>query len=123
MMNLEKVFKYGLLFCLISACRKPVYFNPDFYVADFRVGGIVSERGETILSNEPAFNEYACMHINKVKELRRLLYNVKLTPNQINNVNRQYQWVKNGREKFYLNKSTGPFRDTEPEIQDDRRDD
>lgn len=122
MKNLGKVFKYGLLLYFCLACRKSVYFNPDFFVTDFRVGGIVSERGEVILSSEPAFNEYACMHINKVKELRRLLYSVKLTPNQIQKVNNQYLWVKNGREKFYSDKSARPLWDSESEIQNDRGD-
>lgn len=66
-------FSILLVFLLAIAGCKGVYFNPDFFVADHTSGGIVSERGEVILSSDERFDEFACMHIEKVKELKRLL--------------------------------------------------
>jgi len=52
---------------------KGVSFNPDFHVGDHLTQTIASERGDIIPTDSPRFDEFACMHIDKIKELKRLL--------------------------------------------------
>lgn len=71
--------KFLLLFILLAGCRTGrVSFNPDFYVGDHATGSIVSERGDTVSADDPAFDEFACMHKTKIKELSTLLIRLKI---------------------------------------------
>lgn len=56
----------------VSSCYRP-NFDPDFYVGDYESEQIINEDGKIISCNEPELNEFGCMHVDKIKELRRLL--------------------------------------------------
>jgi hypothetical protein len=72
-----------LLPLFFLSCRGGVSFNPDFYVGDHTSQTIVSERGEGIPTADPRFDEYACMHKEKIKELKALLIRLKVPPSKV----------------------------------------
>ena len=67
-----------ILLTLLTSCRQGIIFDPDFHVADHSLQGIVSERGEIIKCDDPRFDEYAAMHREKIKELKRILMSHKI---------------------------------------------
>lgn len=84
---------YITVFCLIwfSGCRSGVKFNPDFYIPDHVSQTITSERGDSIPTNDPRFDNYACMNEEKIKELYRLLHGMKSLRSHDGTVSRYYQ--------------------------------
>lgn len=89
--------KNRFIFCLliiasivIGGCKKRITFNPDFYVNDSDARGIISERGELIACEDPRFNDYASMHIEKIKELKKILLNSDLKDEDERRVYRTY---------------------------------
>jgi hypothetical protein len=48
-------------------------FYPDFHVGDYMGGQIISESGHVVQCSDPEFNKYACMHEDKVAELKAIL--------------------------------------------------
>ena len=73
-MRIGKVVPVVLtMFFVISCGTKPVNFNPDFWNSDYKNSQIISERGDTISCDSPAFNDFAAMSGDKIKELRDIL--------------------------------------------------
>lgn len=66
-----------LLISITASCRG-IRWNPDFYVGDYEVQGIRSERGELVYSNEIRFNEFGCLHKTKIKELSEILRRARM---------------------------------------------
>jgi hypothetical protein len=58
---------------LLSSCGRGVKFHPDWYVGDHENEYIINEEGKTIMPHQREFNDFACMHKEKVKELKKLL--------------------------------------------------
>ena len=58
---------------LLISCQHGIEFNPDFYIGDYENVSITNEDGKTVYADEPLFNKYACMHEEKVKELKKIL--------------------------------------------------
>jgi hypothetical protein len=73
-----------LLPLLISAkCDRAIKFDPDWHVGDSLQESIVNERNEVVMCFEPAFNDFSCMHKNKVCELVKILQNAGASKTQI----------------------------------------
>ena len=87
-----------LLLCL--SCRRHLTFNPDFHVGDSTTASIISERGESIACNDPRFNDYAAMHIEKIKELRKLLMKVDVGRSNKKKINAHYTRLLKMREEL-----------------------
>lgn len=79
-----------LLLMLAFASCKGISFDPDFYVADSLSQSIVSERGDIIKTSDIRFDQYACMNIEKVKELKKLLMSKNIGPANRSRVFREY---------------------------------
>jgi len=45
----------------------------DFYMGDYKNKQIINDNGNTILSDDMKFNDYACIHKEKIKTLKALL--------------------------------------------------
>ena len=58
-----------------SGCVSPgIKFDPNFYVGDAENGQIVPrEPFEVVSCFDVVFEEYACMHKDKIKELKTIL--------------------------------------------------
>ena len=70
--HLKKIIQRILLLILTSfliSCATGEGIRLDLYKADSDYLGIVNEQGRVVRCYEPAFNEYACMHKEKVKDL------------------------------------------------------
>ena len=69
-----------LCFCLMgaSSCSRGIVFNPDWHVGDSQLMAVVPEEGEPVMCEAPEFEKYACMHQDKVKELREILLRARL---------------------------------------------
>ena len=63
------------LFLLINlaSCGKGAKFDPYFYVGDHQTGAIVNRDGKRVESFDPKFDEFACLHKDKIKELKEIL--------------------------------------------------
>jgi hypothetical protein len=83
--------KYSLLLLLVGCGSKGVRFDPDFYVGDHRVQGIVSERGDVVPAAVPLFDEFACMHKTKIRELKALLIRLKVPKGARAKIHQEYQ--------------------------------
>lgn len=72
--------KYLGISLLIFAigCTTGIKFNPDWHVGDYEQMRIVPEKGEPILCEDPRFNNYACMHVDKIKELKEILLKARM---------------------------------------------
>jgi hypothetical protein len=65
------------MICFAEGCRSTrIAFTPHFYVGDFEKEGITNAKGETVLANDPFFNEFGCLHKEEIKELLRVLKGV-----------------------------------------------
>lgn len=63
-----------MTFLILSAsCGRTIKFNPDFYVGDSEHEYIINENGNIVMPHQKEFNDFACMHREKVKELKELL--------------------------------------------------
>lgn len=59
---------------LISGCKNiELKFRPNFFIGDPEKGRIVNEKGEEISCIEEKFANYACMSIDDINKLRRVL--------------------------------------------------
>ena len=68
---------FALSLLLLGGCNS-IKFSPDFYVHDSATQTIISERGDVVSCNDPAFDRFASMHEEKIKELAALLKRAKL---------------------------------------------
>ena len=66
----------------IPSCGNPgIKFEPLFHAGDSAHSQIVPKEPYPIVAcNDPKFDEFFCMHIDKVKELKELLMRSKLSP-------------------------------------------
>lgn len=78
-----------IMIALIS-CKKGITFDPDFYVGHSEIQAIKSERGDIIFTSDTRFNDFACMHIEKIKELKKILMRQKLRNSDRVRVNKEY---------------------------------
>ena len=65
-----------------SSCSRGITFNPDFHVGDSELLAIVPEEGHPVMCEEQRFNNFSCMHKEKVKELRAILSRARLPREQ-----------------------------------------
>jgi hypothetical protein len=68
---------------LITGCERGINFDPQFKVGDFSTESIVGRDGVRVYSYEPAFNDYACMHKDKVAELAEILTRARIPQRKI----------------------------------------
>lgn len=72
-------------------------FDPDFHIGDFQNVGITNGK-EEISCKQVEFNDYACMHIDKVKELSTILSRyrrrVPITSKKVDNLIKDIQLLK-----------------------------
>ncbi len=85
----------GILF--FSGCKSGsrVNFNPDFYVGDSHTSSIISERGDIIKCDDPRFEDFASMHMEKIKELKTLLIRARLPFSEKSRIQREYYLLEN----------------------------
>jgi len=69
---------------LLASCQwgKPVNFNPDFYKASSYDFAIVNGENIHVKCDEPKFDEFACLHKDKIKELAEIIKRARLPKNQ-----------------------------------------
>ena len=73
------LFGFIVLVSLTQSCGQVgVNFNPDAAMATYEDIGIVHEDGRFISCMAPEFNDYACMNVEKWKELKELLTRIRL---------------------------------------------
>lgn len=68
--------------CVLSGCAtydQIIKFDPNFYVARSRNGYIIDRHGNIINFNSQEIDKYACLHENKIIELRDILRNSRTT--------------------------------------------
>ena len=77
-MKIAKTLLLGSTMFFLVSCGAT--FNPDWHVGDYLGEQLVSATGHTVPADTPEFNDYACMHTNKVIQLKNLFkrYNIKL---------------------------------------------
>lgn len=68
----------AILLLLLAGCYTGITFNPDFHIGDYERGGITGEDGVTIYADDPQFNQWACLHVTKVEELKTILQKAKI---------------------------------------------
>lgn len=61
-----------------SSCTTGITFNPDFHVGDPVQMAIVPEEGPIVRCEEERFSQFACMHREKVKELKEILQKARI---------------------------------------------
>lgn len=62
----------AIMSCNKRSIQEIEKFDPDFYIGDYVNSSIVN--GDKVIAcNDIKFNMYACMHVDKVKELNRIL--------------------------------------------------
>jgi hypothetical protein len=61
-----------------SSCTTGITFNPDWHVGDSHQMAIVPEEGPVVMCEAERFNNFACMHREKVKELKIILQNARI---------------------------------------------
>lgn len=63
----------------LSGCETGrIKFDPDAYRASSRLEAIVNEEQKRVQCDEPKFDEFACMHNDKWKELRKILQEARI---------------------------------------------
>jgi hypothetical protein len=69
------IFIFILSFLLLgSRCKKQeLKWKADFWAGSPVDGGIVNEKNEILNCVDPIFENYGCLHIDKINELRRIL--------------------------------------------------
>ena len=98
------IFVLIIIVQMLGGCRKGpvVHFDPDFYVGDHVSQSIISERGDMISCSDPRFNDYAALHIEKIKELKTLLIRLKIPTQGKHRIINLYQdlenYIKENRE-------------------------
>jgi len=71
------LLKISILF-LLASCQQGIKFHPDFYIGDYQNERIVNENNIEVFSYEESFNDFACMHKTKVKELAEILKRARI---------------------------------------------
>ena len=74
-----------MIFILLffASCSQGINFDPQWHMGDSRYAQIVPREPLDIVScYDPEFDRYACMHEDKVKELRELLIRARLPADQ-----------------------------------------
>ena len=61
-----------------SCTSQGIKWNPDFHKADATSQSLVPEAGEPVYCYEEKFNEYACLHKDKIMELANILTRARL---------------------------------------------
>lgn len=68
---------------LLSSCTQGINFDPQWHIGDSKYGQIVPREPLNIVSCfDPEFDHYACMHEEKIKELREILIRARLPVEQ-----------------------------------------
>lgn len=69
-----------LMSTTFSACKQggKIKFNPDFYVGDSKSQSIISEHGEAVFCEDQQFEQFACLHEDKIKELKSILITARI---------------------------------------------
>lgn len=63
-----------LYLLILSSCKDARRrFYPHFYVGDYENMQIINRDHEAVKCEEERFNEFGCMHVDKINELRRYL--------------------------------------------------
>lgn len=64
---------FSLLF-LGNRCKKQeTKWKADFWIGSPGDGGIVNTKDQVLQCVDPLFENYGCLHIDKINELRRIL--------------------------------------------------
>ena len=66
------------LLVFLIGCQTGVKFDPNFHIGDYLNQAIVDRNGSYVYSDEEKFNQYACMHETKVKELAEILKKARI---------------------------------------------
>ena len=67
------------ILCGASSCSNTqIKWNPDWYVGDYVVRGIVNENNEIIYADQHTFNNYSCLSKEKFIELAEILRRARL---------------------------------------------
>lgn len=61
-----------------ASCKRGIEFDPDFRKGSHVEMAIVSEEGERVYCEDPAFDEYAAMHETKIMELAEILKKARM---------------------------------------------
>ena len=73
-------------------------FDPDFHISDYEKGSITNGT-EEISCREVKFNDYACMNIEKIKELNKILSRyrrrVPLTSKRVESLLKSFEGIEN----------------------------
>jgi len=69
--------KSSLILFFLVACQG-IKFDPNPYVSDYKNRGIVNRDGDFVSCAEPRFNDYACLSVEKLKELAEILKRARL---------------------------------------------
>lgn len=64
---------------LLTGCySEEIKWNPNFHINSSHLMGIVAEDGHYVSCSDEAFNEYASLHKDKIKELAEILKRARL---------------------------------------------
>lgn len=61
-----------------SCTSQGIKWNPDFHKASSNTGGLVNERGGVVYCYEETFDDFACLHKDKISELASILSRARL---------------------------------------------
>ena len=61
-----------------SCSSRGIKWNPDLHKADSNSQSLVNERSEQVFCYEEKFDEFACLHKDKIKELADILTRARL---------------------------------------------
>lgn len=71
------LFMAIVLLSLIACGKQSIQdiekFDPQFHVGDYLNEQIINRTGGTVSIKDPKFNDFACLHVDKVKELNIIL--------------------------------------------------
>lgn len=96
-MRTLKILLVSLTIFFASSCQTGIKFNPDFHKATSAEQAIVDERGNRIYSDEPEFDNFACMHKEKIKELAEILKKARIPKEEKEIILKK---INNLRKKF-----------------------
>ena len=75
-----------ILTVMVISCQTGIKFDPQWHNADhLRQSIVYSHNGNEnqVFTDEPEFDQYACMHINKIQELAEILKRAKIPKEEI----------------------------------------
>lgn len=100
-----KIIKLLPLLLLVACYNQGIVFMPDFYLHDSETQSMTNEEGKEVLCSDDAFNEYASMHKDKIKELAEILKRARLPNNMEKNKGALIQYLENVYQKSNENKA------------------